>query len=88
VPREAPEGSPAAPDEGVDTSENSSDDYPHLGALKMPMFLLFVSIFGGIATFGTWGAILGPLIVRLLMEALVLRSETVGATNASLASKE
>ena len=50
--------------------------YARMGALKLPMFLLFVSIFGGMAAFGAWGAILGPLIVRLLMEGLVLRSET------------
>jgi predicted PurR-regulated permease PerM len=50
--------------------------YARMGALKMPMFLLFVSIFGGLAALGAWGAILGPLIVRLWMEALVLRRET------------
>ena len=54
--------------------------YARMGALKMPMFLLFVSIFGGVAAFGAWGAILGPLIVRLLLEALALRSaEAVAA---------
>jgi predicted PurR-regulated permease PerM len=57
--------------------------YARMGALKMPMFLLFVALFGGISAFGTWGAILGPLIVRLLMEALVVRSETAGTANMS-----
>jgi len=38
------------------------------GALNMPLFLLFVAAFGGIAAFGTWGALMGPLIVRLAME--------------------
>lgn len=47
--------------------------YARMGALEMPMFLLFVSIFGGVAALGAWGAILGPLIVRLWMEVLVLR---------------
>lgn len=42
--------------------------YARLGALNMPLFLLFVSAFGGIAAFGTWGALMGPLIVRLAME--------------------
>lgn len=49
--------------------------YARLGALKMPTFLLFVSAFGGLATFGPWGALLGPLVVRLTMEALVIRRE-------------
>lgn len=49
--------------------------YARMGALKMPMYLLFVAVFGGIATLGKWGAILGPVIVRLWMEALVLRRE-------------
>jgi predicted PurR-regulated permease PerM len=49
--------------------------YARLGSLKMPTFLLFVSLFGGIATFGAWGAVLGPLIVRLWIEALALQSE-------------
>jgi len=49
--------------------------YAKIGALQMPMLLLLVSLFGGIAAFGTWGAILGPLIVRLWMEAVALRQE-------------
>ena len=51
--------------------------YAHMGALKMPMFVLFVAIFGGLAAFGTWGALLGPLIIRLWMESLVLQRESV-----------
>jgi predicted PurR-regulated permease PerM len=54
--------------------------FARMGALEMPTFLLFVSIFGGMAAFGTWGAILGPLIVRLWMEALTLRREGVGGS--------
>jgi predicted PurR-regulated permease PerM len=52
--------------------------YARMGALRMPMFLLFISIFGGIAAVGAWGAILGPLVVRLWMEALVLHREAEG----------
>jgi predicted PurR-regulated permease PerM len=59
--------------------------YARMGALKRPMFLLFISIFGGIAAFGTWGAILGPLIVRLWIEALVLRREAEGGAEVSSA---
>jgi predicted PurR-regulated permease PerM len=53
--------------------------FARMGALNIPMFLLFVSIFGGIAAVGAWGAILGPLVVRLWMEALVLQREAEGA---------
>lgn len=49
--------------------------YARLGSLKMPTFLLFVTLFGGLLAFGTWGAILGPLLVRLWLEALTLHNE-------------
>jgi predicted PurR-regulated permease PerM len=49
--------------------------FSRVGSLAMPTLLLFVSLFGGIVAFGTWGAILGPLIVRLWIEALAMRSE-------------
>jgi len=49
--------------------------YARLGALQLPMYLLFVSVFGGLAAFGTWGALMGPLVVRLTMEALSLLNE-------------
>jgi predicted PurR-regulated permease PerM len=41
----------------------------------MPTYLVFVTLFGGLIAFGTWGAILGPLIVRLWLEALTLQNE-------------
>ncbi len=53
--------------------------FTRLGALKMPILLLFISLLGGLTVFGTWGAILGPLLVRLAMEALAVRKETVDA---------
>jgi predicted PurR-regulated permease PerM len=49
--------------------------YARMGSLKMPIFVLFVSIFGGLAVAGAWGVILGPLVVRLFMEALELPRE-------------
>jgi predicted PurR-regulated permease PerM len=52
--------------------------YARMGSLQMPMFVLLVSIFGGLAVVGGWGVILGPLLVRLFMEAMKLRAE--GAT--------
>jgi predicted PurR-regulated permease PerM len=55
-----------------------------LGALQMPMFLLFAAVFGGLAAFGTWGALLGPLLVRLAMEALAIsRDEPVSIVAAA-----
>lgn len=49
--------------------------YARMGALNMPMFLLFLSVFGGLAAFGAWGALIGPLIVRLAMEVLAIAQE-------------
>ncbi|MDP3153071.1 MAG: AI-2E family transporter [Archangium sp.] len=49
--------------------------YARMGALKMPMFLLLLSVFGGLAAFGTWGALIGPLIVRLAIEVLAIVQE-------------
>jgi predicted PurR-regulated permease PerM len=46
--------------------------YARMGSLKMPMILLFVAVFGGLTAFGTWGALIGPLLVRLAMEALAI----------------
>lgn len=51
--------------------------FSRMGSLRMPMFLLFVSVFGGLAAFGGWGAFLGPLIVRLCLEAIELRREAM-----------
>jgi predicted PurR-regulated permease PerM len=49
--------------------------FARLGALHLPMFLLFLSAFGGLVTFGPWGALVGPLVVRLAIEALRLVEE-------------
>jgi predicted PurR-regulated permease PerM len=46
-----------------------------LGELRMPTSLVIVSLFGGLAAFGWWGILLGPLIVRLAREAFVLARE-------------
>lgn len=45
----------------------------------MPLLLLFISLLGGLTVFGTWGAILGPLLVRLAMEALAVRKEALAS---------
>jgi predicted PurR-regulated permease PerM len=53
--------------------------FARFGALQLPMFVLFVAVFGGLAAFGTWGALAGPLIVRLTMEALSIARDEPGA---------
>ncbi|MBL8685005.1 MAG: AI-2E family transporter [Myxococcales bacterium] len=50
--------------------------FARYGSLELNTFLLFVALFGGIATFGAWGALLGPLIVRLWIEAVAMRRES------------
>ncbi len=34
--------------------------------------MLLTSIFGGLAIFGAWGLLLGPLFARLAKEALIM----------------
>lgn len=46
--------------------------FSRFGRLELSSFVLLVSIFGGLATFGTWGFILGPLLVRMAKEGLTL----------------
>jgi predicted PurR-regulated permease PerM len=50
------------------------------GKLRLPMFVLFIAMLGGILAFGTWGLILGPLLVRMAIEGLnLLRAERAAA---------
>jgi len=44
------------------------------GRLTLPTFLVLVSMLGGIAVFGAAGALLGPLLVRLCVEAFAIIS--------------
>jgi predicted PurR-regulated permease PerM len=52
--------------------------FSRMGALQMPMLVLLVALFGGVVVFGTAGAIIGPLVVRLAMEALLLLKNDEG----------
>jgi predicted PurR-regulated permease PerM len=45
------------------------------GRLKLPGLVVFIAMLGGLAAFGAWGLILGPLFVRLMVEALGLLRE-------------
>ncbi len=49
--------------------------FSKLGSLKMSTLLLLLTIFGGLELLGPWGALLGPLIVRLATEAIILVKE-------------
>jgi predicted PurR-regulated permease PerM len=60
--------------------------YARMGSLRMPTFVLLVSIFGGLAAVGGWGVILGPLVVRLFMEATALRTEARAARETDAAA--
>ena len=46
--------------------------FSRFGKLDLSTFVLLTSMFGGLAMFGGWGLLLGPLFVRLAKEGLVL----------------
>jgi len=54
--------------------------FSRMGALQLPILPLFVSAFGGVMVLGAWGAIMGPLVVRLTIEALAMIKRDEGAT--------
>jgi predicted PurR-regulated permease PerM len=45
------------------------------GSVQLPTFVLLVAMFGGLATVGAWGLLLGPLLVRLAVEAVSIERE-------------
>lgn len=53
------------------------------GQLQLPTYVVLIAMFGGIALIGGWGLLLGPLVVRLAKEAIVIRSEAVVSPDAS-----
>lgn len=42
------------------------------GHLQLPTYVVLLAMFGGIAVMGGWGLLMGPLIVRLAKEGLML----------------
>lgn len=54
--------------------------FARFGDLDLSTFVLLVSIFGGLAMFGAWGLLLGPLFARLAKEALVVLRTSPAAT--------
>jgi predicted PurR-regulated permease PerM len=45
------------------------------GRLRLPTFVVLISMLGGVALLGPTGALLGPLVVRLAVEAVEIISE-------------
>jgi predicted PurR-regulated permease PerM len=52
------------------------------GRLELPTFIVLVSMLGGVMTFGASGLLLGPLVFRLLVEALRMGRDARLAGNA------
>ncbi len=50
------------------------------GKLQLPTYVVLISMFGGIQLIGGWGLLLGPLVVRLAKEAILIRSEAMAST--------
>lgn len=44
------------------------------GKLQLSTWMVLIGMFGGIALIGGWGLLLGPLVLRLAKEALLIRS--------------
>lgn len=49
------------------------------GQLQLPTWLVLIAMFGGIELIGGWGLLLGPLVLRLAKEALVISRELADA---------
>ena len=47
------------------------------GQLQLPSYVTLIAMFGGVELLGGWGLMLGPLIVRLAKEAVLIRSEAL-----------
>ncbi|HEY0467289.1 MAG TPA: AI-2E family transporter, partial [Polyangiaceae bacterium] len=62
--------------------------FARYAALRLHSFVLFIAMLGGIVLFGTWGLLLGPLLVRWASEGLsMLREQRAQlGTNAIAAS--
>lgn len=70
--------------------------FARVGELQLSSFVLLTAIFGGLAIFGTWGLLLGPLFARLAKEALIIarmdrlhaKREGIDAAAAEAAAEE
>ncbi len=67
----------------IGTVDNMMRPYfARFGRLDLPMWVLALSMFGGIALFGFQGLVLGPVIVRLTMEILAIVGDDAVARKA------
>ena len=55
------------------------------GRLKLPTLVVLVAMIGGVAAFGPWGALLGPLAVRMAVEGLEILRDDRPVTSAAAA---
>jgi len=55
------------------------------GSLRLPVTVVLVSMLGGVAAFGAWGALLGPLVVRMAVEGLAIARDDLRPTSATTA---
>lgn len=63
--------------------------FARYGKLDLPGFVVLVSMFGALALFGAWGLVLGPLLVRLFVEALrIAREERLTGAHTTLTPPE
>ncbi len=46
------------------------------GRLQLPTWVVLISMFGGVEVIGGWGLLMGPLVVRLAKEALMIARPT------------
>ena len=61
---------------GIGTIDNLARPWlARRGNLHLPTYVVLVSMFGGIAVLGAWGLFMGPLLVRLAAEVLVIARE-------------
>jgi predicted PurR-regulated permease PerM len=56
------------------------------GNVQLPTFVLLVAMFGGLATVGAWGLLLGPLLVRLAVEAVSIERDERGVRSNAASS--
>ena len=56
--------------------------FARYGNFRLSSFATLVSMFGGLTVFGSWGILLGPLAVRLGVEAMELMYEIRAASSA------
>lgn len=60
--------------------------FSKVGSLKMSTLLLLLTIFGGLEILGAWGALLGPLVVRLAIESVILVREDLDEQDSDLSN--